>query len=110
MLHCTLTGMVTKNPSHLYIKEWMEHLGVSDETMAGLLGIERTSVWRLYTEQNRLNPEKILAFSNALGLNQITQLYFPPDVQSLDAIVKGASNEQRAMAADVVRRIMERAS
>ena len=91
---------------HLYIKEWMDHLGVSDETMAGRLGVARETVWRRYSEQNRLNPEKIAEFADALGMEEVTQLYFPPLVPSLDAIATGASSEQREMIADVVRRVM----
>lgn len=107
-----ITGMATPSEIrkgarvHLYIKEWMEKLGVSDEAMAGRLNVARETVWRRYTEQNRLNPEKIAEFADALGFEEVTQLYYPPDVQSLDAIATGATFEQREMIADVVRRVM----
>lgn len=92
--------------AHLYIKEHMDKLGVSDEMMAGRLGVARETVWRRYSEQNRLNPAKIAEFANALGFEEVTPLYFPPDVPSLDEIAAGAEPEHREMVADVVRRLM----
>ena len=90
---------------HLYIKEHMDHLGISDEVMAGRLDVARETVWRRYTEQNRLKPAKIAEFADALDM-EVTQLYYPPTVPSLDAIAKDATNEQREMAADIVRRMI----
>lgn len=95
--------------AHIYIKEWMVHLGVSDDVMAGRLGIGRTAVWKRYTEQHRLDPGKIQQFADALGISRY-QLYFPPEVPSLDAIAEGATPDQRQMAADVLRRMLGKAS
>lgn len=84
----------------------MEHLGISDEQMAGRLGVaSRTTVWKRYTEQQRLDLAKIFQIAEALGISA-HQLNFPPDVPSLDAIVDNISVEQRAMAADVLLRLL----
>lgn len=90
---------------HYYIKEHMDRLGVSDEQMAGRLGIGRETVWKRYTEQRRLDPGKVAAFADALGMHT-SELLYPPGVQSLDAIADKATPEQRDMAADVLRRML----
>ena len=66
--------MVTRIHKHvrarLYPKEHREAKGVSAETMAGRLGIERESVYRLEREaQTRMNMAKQAAYEAALGLD-----------------------------------------
>lgn len=94
---------------HYYIKEHMDRLGVSDEAMAGRIGVSRETVWKRYTEQRRLDPGKIQEFADALEMHP-SELLFPPGTPSLDAIMEGADSDQRNMAADIVRRMMNKAS
>lgn len=94
---------------HYYIKEHMDRLGVSDEAMAGRLDVSRETVWKRYTDQRRLDPFKIQEFADALDMHP-SELLFPPGTPSLDAIANGATPDQRAMAADIVRRMMNKAS
>lgn len=90
---------------HYYIKEHMDRLGVSDEAMAGRIGVTRETVWKRYTDQRRLDPFKVLEFADALDMHP-SELLFPPGTPSLDAIANGASPDQREMVADIVRRMM----
>lgn len=83
----------------------MDRLGVSDEAMAGRLDVSRETVWKRYTDQRRLDPFKIQEFADALDMHP-SELLFPPGTPSLDAIANGATPDQRAMAADIVRRMM----
>ena len=47
----------------------MEHLGISDEVLAGRIGVSsRTTVWKRYTEQQRLDLGKIQQIADALGI------------------------------------------
>ena len=95
---------------HLYVKEWMDHLGISDDEMAGRIGVaSRTTVWKRYTQQQRLDIGKIQQFADALGISA-SQLNYPPGIASLDAIAEGVTADQRAMAADVLRRMLGKAS
>lgn len=89
---------------HYYIKEHMERLGVSDDVLAGRLGIGRETVWKRYKDQRRLDPEKVAQIADALGMHH-SELLFPPGTPSLDAIAKDASAEQREMAADILKRM-----
>lgn len=87
----------------------MDRLGVSDEVMAGRIGVSRETVWKRYTEQRRLDPGKIQEFADALEMHP-SELLYPPGTPSLDAIMEGADSDQRNMAADIVRRMMNKAS
>lgn len=93
---------------HYYIKEWIEHLGLTDEVVAGRMGLaSRTSVWKLYTEQHRLTPEKVARLAEALDRHP-NELLFPPETPSLDALADQATPEQRsAMVTDIIRRLQK---
>lgn len=91
---------------HYYIKEWINHLGLSDDIVAERMGLSgRAALWKLYTEQHRLGPIKVAAIAKALEVHH-NELLFPPDVPSLDAMAEGATIEQRAqIVADIARRM-----
>lgn len=95
--------------THLYITEWMEHRTISDERLGNRLGVGRETVWRWRNEQHRLNPEKIAALASALDCEP-QDLWRLPGSQSLDSIVQNAPEDLRATAADIVRRLVSRAS
>ena len=105
------TAMVTRIHKsarrRLFLKEWREFRGVSAEAMAGRLGIERESVYRLEREaMRRANPEKQAAYAQALD-TEPEALWLPPGgPPSLDAIIATAPDELKAMAADIVRRLV----
>lgn len=96
---------------HLYITEWFEACGLNDEQVANRLDppVDRATVFRWRKEQHRLNPEKIANLANALDLDP-TDFYRPPGRESLDAILRDAPDEVQSMAADIVRRMVGKAS
>lgn len=89
----------------LFLKEHREAKGVSAEQMAGRLGIERESVYRLEREPRRVNPDKQAQWAAALDIDP-ADLWRPPETPSLDALVRGAPDELQQMAADIVRRLV----
>lgn len=101
------TGMATPPPaSRLYIKEWLDHLGVSFPELARRTGVKRETAWRWHHEQHRLRPGKVAKIAEVLGLTS-TDLHRPPaSLPSLDAIVKDAPPEVRALAVDIVTRLV----
>lgn len=103
------TRIGQKRRAHLYIKEWMDGRQLSDERAADRIGVARQTVYRWRTEQWRLDPEKIAQLAAALDIEP-EQLWRPPGHQSLDAIIEGASPELRDTAADIVRRLVGKAS
>lgn len=90
---------------HYYIKEWIEHLNLTDDQVAARMGLaSRASVWKLYKEQQRLSPQRVAQIADALGRHP-NELLFPPNVPSLDALADGATPEERAaMVVDIMRR------
>lgn len=91
----------------LFLKEHREAKHVSAEAMAGRLGIERESVYRLEREAlTRLSAGKQAAYADALGIEP-ERLWRPPGgPPSLDAMVATAPDEIKLMAADIVRRLV----
>lgn len=81
-----VTGIRRGAKPHLYIEEHMEDRGLSDEQLAGRLGVARQTVFRWRKEQHRLDPGKIAAIAEAIGLSAPTDLYRTPERPSIDAI------------------------
>lgn len=101
--------MVTrpKLKRRLFLKEHREAQGISATLMGVKLGIERESVYRLEREPWRVNSRKQAEYAHALGIEP-EDLWRAPGTPSLDAMVSSAPDEIRAMAADIVRRLVER--
>lgn len=104
-----VTRIGQRRRAHLYVAEWLEHRGLSDEKAAGRLGIDRVTVWKWKTQPGRLNPEKIAALASILDIEP-EELFRPPSRPSLDAMVKNQPESVQAMAADIVRRLIGKAS
>lgn len=81
---------------------------MSAEAMARELGMERESVYRLERLAfTRLNPKKQLAYAKALNIKP-EDLWRPPGNPSLDAMVADSSDDIQALAADIVRRLVDK--
>lgn len=90
---------------HYYIKEHMDADGLSDEKLAARMDVGRTTVWKWRTQQHRLTPDKVAWIAAALDRHP-SELLFPPEVPSLDALADRATPEQRAaIVADITRRL-----
>lgn len=97
---------IYKSRRRLFLKEHREAQGVSAEQMAGRIGIERESVYRLEREAlTRLNAEKQAAYAAALDIEP-EDLWRPPGMPSLDGLVARAPDDLKAMAVDIVRRLV----
>lgn len=107
------TAMVTRirksATRRVYLREWRKARGLEAVALASRLEIERESYYRLEREPHRLNLAELAAIADALGIEP-EQLWRLPDSPSLDAIVSGASDDLRATAADIVRRLVGKAS
>lgn len=93
----------------LYLKEHREAKGISAEAMAGRLGIERESVYRLERRPYGVKADRQAQYAAALDIEP-EELWRPPGTPSLDAMVSQAPDDVRAMAADIVRRLVGKAS
>lgn len=98
-----VTGTQVPRRGHLYIAEWMEERGLSDEKLAKKLGVARETVTRWRNQQHRLNPDKIANIAAALDLEP-WQLFAPPapsNRPSIDALLRDASDDLVQRAAEV---------
>lgn len=98
--------------THYYIKEHQEALGVSDETLGGRLGVDRTTVWKWANEQWRLRPAKVDAIEDALGLErgQLSRMPNAPAKESIDALVAEAPDNVRQAIVEFAKKIVGRGS
>jgi transcriptional regulator with XRE-family HTH domain len=94
---------------HLYIREWIDHFGLSDDAVAGRVGRARETIWRWANEQHRLNPEKIAALAHALDIEP-EDFWRLPARRSVDAILKNQTDEMNETVVDIVQRLIRRAS
>lgn len=104
-----VAGMVTRpkrTKRRLFLKENREAQGVSASLMGEKLGIERESVYRLEREPWRVNSDKQAEYAHAIGLEP-EDLWRPPGTPSLDSMIAQAPDDLKAMAADIVRRLVE---
>jgi transcriptional regulator with XRE-family HTH domain len=104
-----VTRIGQRRRHHLYIKEHMDALGISDERAANRIGVARETVYRWRTEPTRLNPDKLAQLAEALDIEP-QDFYRIPGKPSLDAIVRDAPEEVRETAVDIVRRLVGKAS
>jgi transcriptional regulator with XRE-family HTH domain len=114
MLTIVVTRIRKGATVHLFIKEHMDAKGISDDQMAGRLGVDRVTVWRRHSQQHRLNPQKIAAFAHAMGMEP-EDLYrppmspkSPPPIPSIDAMLRDEDEEIQKLAFDIVRRVISR--
>lgn len=84
----------------------MAERGLNDESLGNRMGKSRVTVWRWRTEQHRLNPQKIAELAHALGLEP-EGLWRPPSRPSVDAALKGASDEMVKKAVEVIAIMMK---
>lgn len=80
---------------------------MSADDMANHLGVERESVYRLEKNPNGVNLRKQELYARALGIEP-EDLWWPPGTPSLDALMRSVPDDVQAMAADIVRRLVER--
>lgn len=101
------TRIGRRQAAHIYVAEWLEHRGLSDERAAGQLGIDRTTVWKWKKEPRRLTRDKIASLAVLLDIDP-QELYRPPNRPSLDAMIANAPEDVQDMAADIVRRLVSK--
>lgn len=106
-----VTRIRKSTPRRLFLKEHREAKGLSAEQMAGRLGITRESLYRQEREPWRVNSEKQAQWAEALGIEPEALWRLPrgpEEPPSLDELVRGAPEELKNMAADIVRRLVNR--
>ena len=83
---------------------------LSFEDLGDRLDTSRTTVWRWAKEQWRLDPGKLEALAEAIGLDSPVDLYRPPGRQSIDGVLGNAPEEVYQATLDVARRLAGRSN
>ena len=92
--------------AHLYLDEWFDKKGATDEAIANRIGVARETITRWRGQQHRLNPEKIAALAAALDVAPM-QLWSPPSRPSVDAMLDGLGDDMAQRAAELVAVILK---
>ena len=90
------------------MREHRKAKGLSAVIMAGRLGIERESYYRLERHPEKLNAGELAELADALNIEPEALWRLPDSRPSLDAMVRGAPDDLKDMAADIVGRLMAR--
>jgi len=95
-----LRGMPTrigpKRPLRLYLAEWREHRKLTQETLAGRLGVTHVTVSRWETGKRQPDLNAQAAIAEALDI-EIMDLRRHPDQPSADALLRDQPQEVRDM-------------
>jgi hypothetical protein len=90
-----------RQSKRLYIKEWFDFRGLSDQEVANRLGMERTAIFKWRKQPSRLDPDKMALLASVVQCEP-WQLWYPPGAISLDAMLKGESEDRRRQAAELL--------
>lgn len=94
-----------KTPLKLFIAEWRDRRGLSQDTLAERVGTTKASISRWETGKRDITGESLAAIAQALGLEP-QQLFRHPDEQSLDDLLIGVSSASRRKALAVVQALL----
>ena len=80
-------AMAEKEPTALppiYIREWIEHLGLDQKDLAEPMGTSDSQISRLLTGRRKLSLEWMAIFASALNI-QVSDLFKPPSAATAQA-------------------------
>lgn len=83
-----------RKPPRVFIAEWREHVGLTQEQLAQRLDTTGVTVSRWETGKRRPNIDALAAIAHALGPNiLLSDLYRPPSQVSADALLRDQPKE-----------------
>lgn len=91
--------------SRLYLLEWRRERGMTQVEVARALDTDHSTVGRWERGERQVPLKKQAALAKLFGI-PVWQLQYPPGRTSLDALLEGASEEQRAAAVRLVRAML----
>lgn len=80
-------------PRIIFLGEWMDSVGLTDEALAEKLGVSRNTVWRWRSGERRLYLETLELIAEMMGM-KAADLYRRPGRRSVDAILDSATPKQ----------------
>lgn len=93
-----------RQPHRLFLAEWREHRGLSQETLGDRLGVSHVTVSRWETGKRRPDLGVQVAIAEALDIEPI-DLFRHPDRPSADALLRDQPEEVREQAIRLIQAI-----
>ena len=94
-----------EKPLKLFISEWRDRRGLSQDALAERVGTTKASISRWETGKRDITGESLAAIADALGLQPV-QLFRHPDEQSLDDLLDGTHPSLRRKALAVLQTLL----
>ena len=98
------TRIGPRRPRRLYLLEWREARGLTQERLAERLGVSSMTISRWERGTSLLNTDVMSALADALDIEP-TDLYRHPDQPSADALLRGQPVEVRNQAIAIIEAI-----
>jgi transcriptional regulator with XRE-family HTH domain len=92
----------------VFLREWREYLGLTQEQIAERIGITKGTVSRMETKDREPNLGYLAAFAEAID-REVGELFRSPDVPTRDELLRGYSNEELTAALQLVEHSRARA-
>lgn len=80
-------------PLRWYLREWREHLDLTQDRVAERLGTNKGQISKLERGEQRMNDSWIAGFSEALGVDP-ADLLRDPKAPTLSDLLRGATPDQ----------------
>lgn len=91
-----------RKPTRLYIAEWREARGLTQERLADRLGTTGMTISRWETGKSSVNTSVMSALAAAFDI-EAEELFHHPDRPSADSLLRGQPEEVRQQAIAVIK-------
>lgn len=95
-----------RRPRRIYLAEWRDYRGLTQEQLANRLGVTDVSVSRWETGRALLNTNVLAAICEALSIEP-PDLYRHPDTPSADALLRDQPKDIREQAFRVIKALRQ---
>lgn len=92
-----------KNPSRVFIREWMEKKDIDGERLAERMDISPGTMSKLLNGRMKMTLEYLDGFADALGLDETALIFRHPDMPTRDELLAQASPEELRAAIHLIR-------
>lgn len=95
------TRIGPRRPRRLFLRDWRENRGLSQERLAGRLDVEKMTVSRWERGVAALNTNVMMALADALDIEP-EDLWRHPDTPSADALLRDQPADVRTQAINLI--------
>lgn len=101
-------GPRNPNKMRVFLKEWRDHLNLTQETVAERIGITKGTVSRMESNVREPNLGYLAAFAEAID-REVSDLFRLPGAPTRDELLRGYSNEELTAAIQLIEHSRSRA-